>query len=38
MKADAIKAHEELLKWTDRTRKMKLNSFGEEALDRREKN
>ena len=38
MKADAKKAHEELLKWTDRTRKMKLNSFGEEALDRRERN
>jgi hypothetical protein len=27
-----------LVKWTNRTRKMKLKSFGEEALDKRERN
>ena len=38
MKEDAEVAHEELKKWTERTRDMKLNSFGKKDLDKRKKN
>jgi catechol 2,3-dioxygenase-like lactoylglutathione lyase family enzyme len=38
MKEDAEVAHEELKKWTERTRDMKLDSFGQKDLDKRKKN
>ena len=37
MEEDSKKAHKELSLWTKRTRGIKLNSFGEEALDARSK-
>ena len=37
MEEDANKAHKELDHWTKETRKLKLNKFGSEALDLREK-
>ena len=32
MKEDAAKAHQEIKKWTEKTREMKVQKFGEEAL------
>jgi hypothetical protein len=32
MEKDAAKAHEEIKNWTSKTREMKLNKFGKEAL------
>ena len=37
MEEDANKAHHELDQWTKETRKLKLNKFGSDALDLREK-
>jgi catechol-2,3-dioxygenase len=32
MEEDAAKAHQEIKKWTEKTREMKVEKFGEEAL------
>ena len=32
MEKDAAKAHQEIKKWTEKTREMKVQKFGEEAL------
>ena len=37
MEDDANKAHQELREWTKETRKLKIDKFGSEALDLREK-
>jgi len=37
MEEDANKAHQELEQWTKETRNLKLDKFGNEALDLREK-
>ena len=37
MEEDANKAHKELEQWTKETRGLKLEKFGNEALDLREK-